>query len=72
MGSNTITFSDEADEQLAAEKRVAESFSETVKRLITEIDSVSESTSGDWRDEFGCHADRDLNVLRDTVTDQQG
>lgn len=46
MGTKTIGLDDEAYAQLKAEKREGESFSDTVRRLTSEV-------SADWRHSLG-------------------
>jgi predicted CopG family antitoxin len=46
MGTKTVGLDDEAYEQLKAQKREGESFSDTVKRITDEVTT-------DWRHGFG-------------------
>lgn len=51
MGTKTIGLDDEAYAQLKAEKREGESFSDTVRRLTSEV-------AADWRHSLGKYRDQ--------------
>lgn len=51
MGTKTIGLDDEAYEQLKAEKREGESFSDTVRRITSEV-------AADWRHSLGKYHDQ--------------
>lgn len=60
MGTKTIGLDDEAYEQLKAEKREGESFSDTVKRIASEVAS-------DWRHSIGKYSGEQANEFKDAV-----
>lgn len=69
MGTKTIGLDDEAYAQLKAEKREGESFSDTVRRLTSEV-------AADWRHSLGKYRDQatefEAAVSRSRETTSQG
>lgn len=64
MGTKTIGLDDEAYDRLKAQKRADESFSDTVKRLTSEV-------STDWRSGFGSLSDEEGECLATAVAAQR-
>lgn len=69
MGTKTIGLDDEAYDQLKAEKRDGESFSDTVRRLTSEV-------AADWRHSLGKYQEHatafEAAVERGRETTSQG
>ena len=60
MGTNTISLEEEAYERLEAEKRDGESFSDTIKRLTSEV-------SVDWRHSIGTYSGEQAEAFAEAV-----
>jgi predicted CopG family antitoxin len=60
MGTKTIGLDTEAYDQLKAEKREDESFSDTVKRIIEEV-------SSDWRHSIGKYSGEQADEFANAV-----
>lgn len=60
MGTNTISLDDEAYELLEAEKREDESFSDTIKRVVSEV-------ATDWDHSIGKYSGEQADEFEDAV-----
>ena len=60
MGTKPIGLDDEAYERLKAEKREGESFSDTVKRITSEV-------ATDWRHSIGKYSGDQADAFEDAV-----
>lgn len=64
MGTKTIGLDDEAYEQLRAQKREGESFSDTVKRITDEV-------SSDWRQGLGKYSGEGAKAFEEAVRESR-